>query len=66
MELFGCPHLNGTVKLTNERVLHIRHKHSDVLADVQKYGGGTLGNPDEIRLSVNDSDVRLFIRWFPD
>ena len=51
--------------MTDERVLHIGHKHSDILTDVQEYIGGTLENPDEVRLSIKDSDVRLFIRWFP-
>ncbi len=65
MELFDCPHLDGTVELTDERVLHIESKHSDILSDVRSYIGGTLENPDEVRVSVKDSRVRLFVRWFP-
>ena len=65
MELFECPYLGGTVELTDERVLHIRHRHTDILSDVQSFIGSTLGHPDEVRLSVKDSGVRLFVRWFP-
>lgn len=51
--------------MTDERVLHIGLKDRDILGNVQGYIGGTLENPDEVLLSVKDSDVRLFVRWFP-
>lgn len=51
--------------MTDERLLHIGRKHDDILTDVQSYIGGTLENPDEVRLSVKEPDVRLFVRWFP-
>lgn len=51
--------------MTDERVTHIGLKHSDILTDVQSYIGDTIGSPDEVRLSVKDSEVRLFVRWFP-
>ena len=51
--------------MTDERVLHIGHRHTDILSDVQSFISSTLEHPDEVRLSVKDSDVRLFVRWFP-
>ena len=65
MELFGCPYLDGVVELTDERITHIGNKHSEILSNVQAYVGNTLENPDEVRLSVKDPDVRLFVRWLP-
>ena len=65
MELFECPYLGGMIELTDERALHIGRKHSDILTDVQSYVAGTPSNPDEVRLSVKDTDVLLFVRWFP-
>ena len=65
MAEFECPQLGGTVELTDERLLHIGRKHRDILSDIRNYIGGTLEYPDEVRLSVKDSEVRLFMRWFP-
>ena len=64
MAEFECPHLGGTVELTDERLLHIGRRHRDILTDVRSYIGGTLERPDEVRLSVKDANVRLFMRWF--
>lgn len=66
MSLFHCPYLQSDVELTDERELHIRAQHPDLLPAYCDKIGEALADPDQIRRSERFTDARLFTRWFDD
>jgi hypothetical protein len=65
-ESLPCPHLAGSVELSDERQQHIARTHPDLLPDHRTAIAGTLAKPDEIRRSARLTNARLFSRWHPE
>jgi hypothetical protein len=59
-----CPYLSGDVELSTERERHIAENHPDLLPKYRDHIAETLAAPDQIRISVQFRDARLFSRWF--
>ena len=64
-EHFDCPHLGGRVDLTDERLEHIKAEHQDLEPFINRIGD-VLRDPDEVRQSTRDEQIRLFARWYDD
>lgn len=62
MTRFACPYLNADVELAEEREMHIRDKHPDLLPAHHDYPAQTLGDPDEVRRDTRFPNSLLFSR----
>jgi hypothetical protein len=66
MALLPCPYLGVQVELTDERERHIRSRHPDLLPAHRGRIMETVGQPDQVRRSVQVGNARLFSKWFAD
>jgi len=57
--------IGKTVELTDERQAHIVRYHPDVVPFLDRIGEA-LANPDALRRSIQDSEVVLFYKFYPD
>ena len=66
MKTFSCPYLGGVVELSDERASHIAETHPELLPAHEDRIGGTLQDPDQVRLSRRFANARLFSKWYDD
>jgi hypothetical protein len=63
---FPCPWLDADVELTDERELHIRDRHPELLPAHRTALAEVLAAPEVIRKSSRSPSARLFSRWYTD
>lgn len=64
MILMACPFLNGPVRMSSEREVHVLRRHDDFGAALYSLMHEVLNDPDEIRWSSSDASIMLFWRWY--
>ncbi|MGF1481927.1 MAG: PBECR2 nuclease fold domain-containing protein [Cyanophyceae cyanobacterium] len=66
MEQFSCPYLGKDVELTDEREEHIENRHPTLIQDYLERLAQTIAEPDKIHRSQQNSNTRLFCRFYDD
>ena len=57
--------IGKVVELTDERREHIARYHSDLIPFLDRLGA-VLAHPDELRRSLDDPEVILMYKYYPD
>lgn len=66
MTQFSCPYLGKSVELTDEREEHIKQRHLTLIQDYPERIAQTLAKPDVIHQSQQNTNTRLFCRFYED
>ncbi len=64
MKYIFSPYLNKEVILTDERYVHIKKQHPELLPDFESAVNETIADPDSVRKSLRCHNARMFTKYF--